>query len=110
MRVILGLGDLAVLDTVGTSQIGDESVTLAKIEDLTQTCLLGRAYAAGTGIATKLNGSNVTKIGTGGYSGINAATKVFARCNAAGSVDARHTLTFVNGWLTAATWDGGLTG
>lgn len=48
VRTLLGLGALAVLGAVGTAQINDNSVTLAKLQQLSTDTLLGRS-TAGTG-------------------------------------------------------------
>lgn len=48
-RTNLGLGALAVLSTVGTSQIDDASVTLAKMADMATSSLIYRK-TAGTGV------------------------------------------------------------
>lgn len=59
-RNTLGLGDLATLDQVGTTQIIDDNVTFDKIQNINTNKLLGR-YSASTGnveeitISTGLN-------------------------------------------------------
>lgn len=45
---ITGQGALATLNTVGTTQIDNNSVTFAKIEDIATNRILGRS-TAGTG-------------------------------------------------------------
>lgn len=52
------LGALAVLNTVGTSQITDKAVTLAKIQDIAQNTFLGR-ITSGSGVASALSVSDM---------------------------------------------------
>ena len=51
---LLSLGALAVLNSVGSSQITDAAVTLAKMANLAQGASIGRAAGAGTGVPTAL--------------------------------------------------------
>ncbi len=60
-RTNLELKALATLDTVDTAQIEDEAVTLAKIQDISTSHILGR-IAAGAGIVEQLDGADVRTI------------------------------------------------
>ena len=51
---VTDLGALATLSTVGTSQITDAAVTLAKIQNIGQERLIGRPLIAGAGVASEL--------------------------------------------------------
>lgn len=55
---ITDAGALATADTVGTSEIDDDAVTLAKIQNLTANRILGRT-SSGTGIAEQLTAAQV---------------------------------------------------
>ncbi len=52
-------GTLAGLSTVGTSELGDEAVTNAKLAHMAQSTVKGRAAGAGTGDATDLSVAQV---------------------------------------------------
>jgi len=54
---IAALGDLADLNTVGTSEIDDDAVTLAKIQDIATASIIGRS-TGGTGIAEVLSAAS----------------------------------------------------
>lgn len=70
LSTILGLGALAVLNTVGTSQIDNDAVTYAKIQNVSATSrILGR-ITAGAGDAEELTAANVFTI-LGGTTGSN---------------------------------------
>lgn len=56
-RTTLGLGALAVLNTVGTTEIDDDAVTFAKIQNITTDRLLGRD-TAGSGNTEEIQVSN----------------------------------------------------
>lgn len=61
-RTALALGALATLATVGSSEITNGSVTMAKIENMTQGTIVGRASGAGTGAPSKLTAAQVAAI------------------------------------------------
>ena len=61
-RTALALGALATLATVGSSEITNGSVTMAKIENMTQGTIVGRAAGAGTGAPAKLTAAQVAAI------------------------------------------------
>jgi len=73
MRTQLGLQDLALLDTVGTAQIDNGSVTFAKMQDMANQRVLGRSngvagppheITVGAGLA--LAGGVLSATGSGG--------------------------------------------
>lgn len=58
-RTALGLGAVAVLDTIASAQLQDEGVTLAKHANLAQGTTIGRATGAGTGAPVALTGAQL---------------------------------------------------
>lgn len=78
-RTTLGLGALATLATVGTTQVDNDSVTYAKIQNVTDARLLGRSAGSSgdvqeitVGSGLSLNAGALTATGGGG------GTEVFA--------------------------------
>lgn len=59
---LAGLGLLADNDTVGETDIDDAAVTLAKMANLAQSTIIGRAAGAGTGVPTALSESQVKTV------------------------------------------------
>lgn len=72
-RTSLGLGALAPLSTVGTSQIDDAAVSNAKRADMAEATVSGRAAGAGTGVPTDLTQTQLTALVNTFTSGLSGA-------------------------------------
>jgi len=62
IKANLALGALADLDQVNTAQIASDAVTNAKLENMAQATIKGRASGAGTGNPSNLSASQVKTI------------------------------------------------
>lgn len=114
-RTNLGLGSLATLSTISTANITDAQVTLAKMANLAQARVIGRASGAGTGVPTALTEAQLSALvdlsaatmGTGsGFSGEFKIGPLYLKCGNASVTPAQSgttgeaTVTFSNAFPT----------
>ena len=93
-------GAVLVPGSVGTQELADGGVTLAKLANLDEAHVIGRAAGAGAGVPTALTGAQVTAIanaftgdsGSGGVKGLVPAP-------AAGDAAANKVLGASGGWI-----------
>ncbi len=113
-RSLLGLGTLATLSAVGTAQITDSNVTLAKLANSgAASVLLGRGAGSGAGVYQELTlGSGLSLSGTvlsasGGGGGTPGGSNTQIQYNNAGAFAGAADVTYTTGQLAVTpAWSG----